>query len=171
MNAIRVLGVNETGLPVHLGMRVALESRSAEEAVGKLREAGMAASAHLMVADPEMAYSCEFTASTFDIIRPDEHKRIIHGSPVIYSVEVSLSLSLSIFSSCYFSPLHLFFTLETLVPPFTNHVRHTFPLFFVFFDLFLVDHSYAPKSLKLDLALTGSISLLYMGVLLFIRWR
>ncbi|KAL2105445.1 hypothetical protein VUR80DRAFT_8370 [Thermomyces stellatus] len=61
LNAIRARGVDKTRLPVHLGLRAALESRSRAEAVGRLKASGIAGSAHILVADTESATGLEFT--------------------------------------------------------------------------------------------------------------
>lgn len=83
LNAIRVHGVDPTRLPVHFGLRMALESNSALEAVQKLESIGMASSAHILIADAEMAVGLEFTKSTFARCLPDENGRIVHANHLL----------------------------------------------------------------------------------------
>jgi isopenicillin-N N-acyltransferase-like protein len=83
LNAIRILGVDETRLPVHLGLRLALESNTAAEAVEKLRTCGMASSAHVLIADSSTAYGCEFSVETFETLLPDAHHRVVHSNHML----------------------------------------------------------------------------------------
>lgn len=78
LNAIKVHGVDPTRLPVHFGLRMALESASVEEAVQKLQSYGMASSAHILLGDPTTALGLEFTKSTFADCLPDFAGRIVH---------------------------------------------------------------------------------------------
>lgn len=64
-NAIRARGLDKTRLPVHLGLRVALESRSASEAIAALEQVGMASPGHILIGDATTAVGLEFTSSTF----------------------------------------------------------------------------------------------------------
>lgn len=83
LNAIRVHGVEPTHLPVHFGLRMALESSSTTEAVGKLKSYGMASSAHILIADPKAAVGLEFTTSTFRECLPDSSGRIAHANHLL----------------------------------------------------------------------------------------
>ncbi|KAF2277037.1 uncharacterized protein EI97DRAFT_432650 [Westerdykella ornata] len=83
LNAIRVHGVDPMRLPVHFGLRMALESNSALEAVEKLERIGMASSAHILIADAETAIGLEFTKSTFARCLPDETGRIVHANHLL----------------------------------------------------------------------------------------
>lgn len=83
LNAIRVKGVDSSRLPVHLGLRMALESSSAAEAAEKLERCGMASSAHILIADPNTAIGLEFTASTFARCLPDSSGRIVHTNHLL----------------------------------------------------------------------------------------
>ncbi|KAL3486474.1 acyl-coenzyme A:6-aminopenicillanic acid acyl-transferase-domain-containing protein [Aspergillus germanicus] len=64
-NAIRAKGLDKSRLPVHLGLRVALESRSAMDAVNTLERMGMASSAYILIGDATTAVGLEFTSTTF----------------------------------------------------------------------------------------------------------
>jgi isopenicillin-N N-acyltransferase-like protein len=83
LNAIKVHGVDSTRLPVHFGLRMALESKSVGEAVKKLESYGMAASAHILLADPTMSLGLEFTKSTFAHCVPDSAGRVIHANHLL----------------------------------------------------------------------------------------
>ncbi|KAF2634638.1 peptidase C45 acyl-coenzyme A:6-aminopenicillanic acid acyl-transferas-like protein [Massarina eburnea CBS 473.64] len=83
LNAIRVHGVDPTRLPVHFGLRMALESSSAEDAVQKLQSYGMAASAHILIADPNTAVGLEFTKSTFARCERDGNGRVVHANHLL----------------------------------------------------------------------------------------
>jgi isopenicillin-N N-acyltransferase-like protein len=83
LNAIRVHGVDPTRMPVHFGLRMALESNSAIEAVEKLEGYGMASSAHILIADPSTAVSLEFTKSTFARCAPDSSHRLVHANHML----------------------------------------------------------------------------------------
>jgi isopenicillin-N N-acyltransferase-like protein len=83
LNAIKVYGVNPSGLPVHFGLRMVLESSSVEDAVQKLESHGMASSAHILIADASSAVGLEFTKSTFAHCLPDKLGRIIHTNHLL----------------------------------------------------------------------------------------
>ncbi|KAF1995489.1 peptidase C45 acyl-coenzyme A:6-aminopenicillanic acid acyl-transferas-like protein [Amniculicola lignicola CBS 123094] len=78
LNAIRVQGMDPAQMPVHFGLRLALESSSAQEAVQRLESYGMASSAHILVADENDAVGLEFTKSTFARCLPDARGRVVH---------------------------------------------------------------------------------------------
>lgn len=82
-NAIRARGVNRNGLPSHLGLRLALESMSAEAAARSLEETGMASSAYILVGDATTAIGLEFTSTTFARLPLNEHGFIAHSNHLI----------------------------------------------------------------------------------------
>jgi isopenicillin-N N-acyltransferase-like protein len=82
LNAIRVHGVDPTRLPVHFGLRMALESSSVENAVQKLESYGMASSAHILLSDTNTSLGLEFTKSTFAHCKP-EAGRIVHTNHLL----------------------------------------------------------------------------------------
>ena len=59
LNAIRALGVDWGRVPVHLALRVCLDSRSREEAVGRAKEMGVASACNIFVADASGAVGLE----------------------------------------------------------------------------------------------------------------
>ncbi|KAF2126201.1 peptidase C45 acyl-coenzyme A:6-aminopenicillanic acid acyl-transferas-like protein [Dothidotthia symphoricarpi CBS 119687] len=83
LNAIKVHGVDSTRLPVHFGLRMALESNSVDEAVSKLETHGMASSAHILIADSNISLGLEFTKSTFAHCVPDSAGRIVHANHLL----------------------------------------------------------------------------------------
>ncbi|KAH7067783.1 peptidase C45 acyl-coenzyme A:6-aminopenicillanic acid acyl-transferas-like protein [Paraphoma chrysanthemicola] len=83
LNAIKVKGVDATRLPVHFGLRMALESNSVEEAVHRLKSFGMASSAHILLADANTSVGLEFTKSTFAHCEPDSHGRVVHTNHLL----------------------------------------------------------------------------------------
>ncbi|KIY00159.1 uncharacterized protein Z520_03844 [Fonsecaea multimorphosa CBS 102226] len=83
LNAIRAGGMDSKRIPVHLGLRMALEQKSALDAVAVLEARGMASSAHLLIADAMSATGLEVTSSTIARIRPDEDGRIVHTNHLL----------------------------------------------------------------------------------------
>lgn len=83
LNAIRAKGMNSARLPVHLGLRMALESSSMQEAAEKLQGIGMASSAHILIADASEAVGLEFTSRTFASLSMDSENRIIHSNHLL----------------------------------------------------------------------------------------
>ena len=83
LNAIKVHGVDASRMPVHFGLRAALESASAQDAVQRLESYGMAASAHILVSDASKAVGLEFTKSTFAHCKPDGRGRIVHANHLL----------------------------------------------------------------------------------------
>lgn len=82
-NAIRVKGLNKNGLPSHLGLRLALESTSAEAAANSLEKTGMASSAYILVGDATTAIGLEFTSTTFARLPLNERGFIAHSNHLI----------------------------------------------------------------------------------------
>ncbi|OAF99458.1 peptidase C45, acyl-coenzyme A:6-aminopenicillanic acid acyl-transferase [Paraphaeosphaeria sporulosa] len=83
LNAIKVHGVDASRMPVHFGLRAALESNTAREAVQKLESYGMAASAHILISDSSEALGLEFTKSTFAHCKADGKGRIAHANHLL----------------------------------------------------------------------------------------
>jgi len=83
LNAIKVHGVDESRMPVHFGLRMALESNSVQDAVKKLESHGMASSAHILIGDPNTAIGLEFTKSTFAHCKPDDSGRVVHANHLL----------------------------------------------------------------------------------------
>lgn len=67
LNAIRALGVSFEKMPVHLALRTVLNSNTAEEAANALRSAGVAAAAHIQIADTNTG-TVGFECTSADIV-------------------------------------------------------------------------------------------------------
>ena len=83
LNAIRTKGCNPEKLPVHFGLRMALESRSAAEAADRMQAIGMASSAHILIADDKEAIGFEFTATTFARLPMDSNNCVVHSNHLL----------------------------------------------------------------------------------------
>jgi isopenicillin-N N-acyltransferase-like protein len=64
-----------------------LESTSADAAVRRLEETGIAASAHILVADKDKAIGVESTAETIRLIQMNEHNQIFHANHLLLEHE------------------------------------------------------------------------------------
>ncbi|UNI24554.1 hypothetical protein JDV02_010289 [Purpureocillium takamizusanense] len=82
-NAIRAKGLDKTRLPVHLGLRLALESTSVEQALRRLQGVGMASSAHFLIGDVDTAVGLEFTSSTFAQVPVNDVGFIVHANHML----------------------------------------------------------------------------------------
>ncbi|KAJ5629882.1 hypothetical protein N7528_003539 [Penicillium herquei] len=90
LNAIKVPGCDTTRMPVHLALRLVLESSSADHAVQQLEKVGLAASAHLLIGDKEKAVGLESTAKTILLITEDECGQIFHANHLLLQHEGSV---------------------------------------------------------------------------------
>lgn len=82
-NAIRAKGVDDNHLPIHLGLRLALESTSAEAAAKSLEEIGMASAAYIMVGDATTAIGLEFTSTTFARAPVNDKGFLVHSNHML----------------------------------------------------------------------------------------
>lgn len=82
-NAIRAKGMDKTRIPVHLGLRIALESFSAMDAVRNIERIGMASSAHILLGDATTAVGLEFTSSTFARVPVNEKGFLVHTNHML----------------------------------------------------------------------------------------
>ncbi|OAQ89005.1 N-terminal nucleophile aminohydrolases (Ntn hydrolases) [Purpureocillium lilacinum] len=82
-NAIRARGLDKTRLPVHLGLRLALESTSVEQALRQLQDIGMASSAHFLIGDATTAVGLEFTSSTFAQVPVNNAGFVVHANHML----------------------------------------------------------------------------------------
>jgi len=62
LNAIAAPGIDSSRMPVHLALRLVLESPSRGAAVAALEEVGVASACHMLVADEEGAVGLEWSA-------------------------------------------------------------------------------------------------------------
>ncbi len=82
-NAIRSAGVDTSRMPVHLGLRSALECTSAKAAVAAIQEHGMAAAASILIADKSTCVCVEFTSKTVIVLPADMHGRVYHSNHLL----------------------------------------------------------------------------------------
>lgn len=78
LNAIRAKGADASRIPVHLGLRLVLESRSREEAIANLSRTGVAASCHMLIADPTGGNGVEWSSIDRQILAMNEVGQITH---------------------------------------------------------------------------------------------
>ena len=81
LNAIRALGVDFQQLPCHLALRSCLESSSVQDAVTIIRESGVAAACHILVADAKKAVGLE--CSHVDMVELLTHGILTHTNNFI----------------------------------------------------------------------------------------
>jgi len=62
LNAIKAKGMDPRRIPCHLGLRIALDSTSREDAVNTLKFWGVASSCHMLVADATGGVGLEFSS-------------------------------------------------------------------------------------------------------------
>ena len=67
LNAIRALGVSYDKMPVHLALRTVLNSNTGAEAANALRDSGVAAAAHIQIADKDTG-TVGFECTSADIV-------------------------------------------------------------------------------------------------------
>lgn len=70
-------------MPVHLGLRLALESTYTENAADRVQSNGMASSAHILIGDDRNPIGLEFTHSTFARLPLDSQNQIIHSNHLL----------------------------------------------------------------------------------------
>jgi isopenicillin-N N-acyltransferase-like protein len=83
LNAIKAKGCDFGKLPVHLALRMALESDSAADAAAKLEQTGIASSAHILIADEKEAIGLEFTITTFARLPMSKKGTILHSNHLL----------------------------------------------------------------------------------------
>ena len=96
LNAIRALGVSYDKLPVHLALRTVLNSNSRVEAEDALRNPGVAAAAHIQIADKETgAVGFECTADDIVELPMDSSGVCTHSNHLIKQHKVQDKLFLT----------------------------------------------------------------------------
>jgi isopenicillin-N N-acyltransferase-like protein len=83
LNAIRARGVDNARLPIHLALRIALESKSAREAANKLYKMGTAGSGHILVSDSHEAIGLECTSIGIKEINFDSNGTLVHTNHLL----------------------------------------------------------------------------------------
>lgn len=80
LNAIKSRGMSSSKLPVHLGLRLALNQATREAAVQKLKDTGIAAACTITIADPTGAEALECSYLSIETLPMDSKGRIFHSN-------------------------------------------------------------------------------------------
>ncbi|KAL1905448.1 hypothetical protein Sste5344_008807 [Sporothrix stenoceras] len=82
VNAIRAKGMDPTKLPMHLALRLLLNSTTMQAAVGVMEKYGMASSCHFLVGDPSGTLGLEWTHLGLQTLQPKDN-RIHHANHLL----------------------------------------------------------------------------------------
>ncbi|RMY16428.1 hypothetical protein D0866_13673 [Hortaea werneckii] len=80
LNAIKAQGMDPTRIPCHLGLRLALESHSREEAVQKLEKYGVASACHMLIADATGGVGLEWSSVEVQRVRMNGLRQVFHSN-------------------------------------------------------------------------------------------
>lgn len=80
LNAIKIKGMDPTKLPCHLGLRMALESASREDAVAKLERYGVASACHMLVADATGGVGLEWSSVEVQKCVMNDQEQVFHSN-------------------------------------------------------------------------------------------
>jgi len=83
LNAIRIQGTDFTRTPVHLCLRLILESTSAAAGVAAVEKYGCAGPAHMLIADPSGPVGLEVTYKTVVTLPMDSEGRVFHSNHLL----------------------------------------------------------------------------------------
>ncbi|KZO99548.1 AAT-domain-containing protein [Calocera viscosa TUFC12733] len=83
LNAIRLKGADSSRTPVHLCLRLILESDSVDAAVAAVEKYGCASSAHILIADPNGSVGLELTYKSVIKLPMDGKGRIFHSNHLL----------------------------------------------------------------------------------------
>ncbi|KAF2165249.1 hypothetical protein M409DRAFT_67494 [Zasmidium cellare ATCC 36951] len=83
LNAIRVGGVGTSRIPCHLGLRLALDSKTREDAVEKLQEYGVASACHMLVADETGSVGLEWSSTDLQKLDMNDQGQVFHSNHYI----------------------------------------------------------------------------------------
>ncbi|KAI4278926.1 MAG: hypothetical protein L6R38_005141 [Xanthoria sp. 2 TBL-2021] len=84
LNATRAEGVDFGRLPCHLVLRRCLDSNSRAEAIAALKEAGVASSCHILVADLDGGTGIECSSADIILIPMCDKGRVIHTNHFVH---------------------------------------------------------------------------------------
>lgn len=88
LNAVRAKGIDASRLPVHLGLRMALESSSAKEAEKKIRGFGIASASSIGIADAqEGGFALECSCKGFGKVERNGEGRMFHSNHFLVKQE------------------------------------------------------------------------------------
>jgi len=80
LNAIQAQGMDPGRFPVHLGLRMVLQSKTREEALARLKETGIASACTMVIADPTGCVALECSALGFKEVDMDKEGRVFHSN-------------------------------------------------------------------------------------------
>lgn len=92
LNAIRANSTDSSKLPIHVALRIYLNSTSKESAISTLKSlGGIASSAHILIADPKGPRSLELSPKGDVHIEPNERGIVGHSNHFIKNKKVTES--------------------------------------------------------------------------------
>lgn len=83
LNAIRVGGVGIARIPCHLGLRLALDCTTRDEAVEHLTSYGVASACHMLVADETGSVGLEWSSTDLQTLNMNDQGQIFHSNHYI----------------------------------------------------------------------------------------
>lgn len=84
LNAVRCSGNDMTRLPIHLALRMALESSTIQQAVQRLEAVGTAGCGFLLLGQGNEAIGLEFTSKTVVRLNQDSLGRVMHSNHLLH---------------------------------------------------------------------------------------
>lgn len=91
LNAIRAKPADPSKLPIHLALRVCLDSSSSAAAISKLEAlGGIAASAHILIADALGPRGLELSPRGNAYLEPDERGMVYHTNHFLVNKQVTV---------------------------------------------------------------------------------
>lgn len=89
LNAVRCSGNDFAKMPIHLALRLSLESETLSQAVDNLEAIGAAGSAFLLLAQGDQPMGLEMTSKTTKRIGRDSYGRIMHTNHLLQKHEMA----------------------------------------------------------------------------------
>lgn len=80
LNAIKAKGLDMERMPVHLALRLVLESTSRQEAVSQLEVYGVASACHMLIADATGGVGLEWSCKDLKKLEMNSHGQIFHAN-------------------------------------------------------------------------------------------
>jgi isopenicillin-N N-acyltransferase-like protein len=88
LNAIRAKPTDASRLPIHVALRLCLESTTASSAISTLETLGVASAQHILIADLNGPKSLELSPKGNIIISPDSQGKVCHSNHFIQNTYV-----------------------------------------------------------------------------------
>lgn len=84
LNALKTVQMDPTMLPIHIALRVVLESTSVQAAISRLEAVGVASAAHFLIADASSSMGVEVNPiGPFGKLRANSHGNVFHTNHCI----------------------------------------------------------------------------------------